>query len=125
VIVVSQSSRTPNPDPLALTPRRRRLRVLTVLVLLAVIAMVLYGTRDPFFALPSGPVVAAARHAVAVRALIILLYWTFCMFLGLSLVVLAWLDLREIRRALMAARRSTWRETVGKRHDRSDGGLLT
>jgi hypothetical protein len=122
---MSKSLHSPTPDPLALTPRRRRLRVLTGVVLLVVIVMVVYGMRDPFFTIPAGQIAATARRAMVVRAILILVYWTFCMFMGLSLIVIAWLDVRELRRNISAARRRTWLDTVGKRRDRRDRDQLT
>lgn len=106
-------------DPLAMTPARLRLRVMTAIVLVVVIAMMFYGTHAPFLRLPhTFPATGVARRAMAVRALMVLTYWTTCIFLGLSLFVVAWLDLRALRRGLMEARMAVWRETM----DRSDRG---
>jgi len=84
-----------------LTLRQRRLRVATVLVLALVVVLVIFGLVHPFFNLtPPGKLTPEVRRALAVRGLLILLYWTVCMLLGLSLAVLAWLDIREVQRKL-------------------------
>ena len=119
---MGSSPQSPPPDPLALTPRRRRLRAWTALILIAIIAMIVCGKHSPFFVLPTGPVAPAIRRAVAVRALLILLYWTACMFLGIVLALLAWLEVREIRSNVSSALRSAWRESAGRRRgERNDG----
>jgi hypothetical protein len=107
--------------------RQRRLRVLTALVLALIVVMVTFGLSHPFFRSVGGAGVRAlarqavvarrvgtpvarsaerARRAVAVRLAFIGAYWSVCFMLSGVLLVLAWLDVREIRRKLLAARLS-------------------
>ncbi|NUQ71054.1 MAG: hypothetical protein HUU17_09565 [Chthonomonadales bacterium] len=108
-----------------LTHRQRRLRTLTAVILLTIGAMVVFGLSHPFFR-SSGdtqirrlareavllrhaggtPDAAGdrARRVVAVRLTLIALYWSVCFCLTALLVVLAWLDAREVRRRLLLSR---------------------
>ncbi|HSV75240.1 MAG TPA: hypothetical protein VLH79_15905 [Chthonomonadales bacterium] len=89
------------PTLTALTPRQRRLRIITIAVLAVVTVLVAVGLLHPFFDLQApAEVTPEVRRALAVRGIVILFYWTVCMLLGLSLAVLAWLDIREIQRRL-------------------------
>jgi hypothetical protein len=104
--------------------RQRRLRVLAAAVLLTIIAMVITGVTNSFFRSPGDPqvqelareAIAArrehrqpspeaerARQAVTTRLTFIGGYWAVCLGLSCLLVLLAWLDVREIRRRLLAA----------------------
>ncbi len=115
---------------LRLTLRQRRLRVLTAVVLALIVGMVAFGARHPFFRSAGQPAVRAlarqavaarragapvarsaerARRAVAVRLAFIGAYWSVCFLLSGVLLVLAWLDVREVRRKLLAARMSMMR----------------
>ncbi len=114
-----------------LTMRQRRLRVLTMFVILLIGAMVAVGVRHPFFRSAGSPGVRAlareavmarrsgrpatakaerARRAAAVRVAFIGAYWSLCFMLSGSLLILAWLDVREIRRGLMEAQRAVMRD---------------
>jgi hypothetical protein len=109
-----------------LTLRQRRLRVLTGLVIVMIVGMVGFGTRHPFFRSAGSPGVRAlareaviarregrepapdaerARRAAAVRVAVIGAYWCGCFALSGVLLILAWLDVREIRRKLVEAQR--------------------
>lgn len=127
---------------LALTPRQRRLRVITALLLILIVGMVGTGILHPFFrslappealekvrqermaeqqARQSGvppPPMSPQRRAVTVKLIFLYFYWTLCFLLALSLVVVAWLDLREVRRKLLTARRDLWKETVEEMRQR-------
>jgi len=110
----------PSPDPLALTPRQRRLRVLTILILAAVIAMIFVGMTHPFFRPGPRPAVMTPRleKAIQVKVLTIGFYWISCTLLTTSLFVLAWLDLREVRRKLLYARRDMWKDILEQHRER-------
>lgn len=127
---------------LALTPRQRRLRVITAVLLVLIVGMVGTGILHPFFrslaspevlekvrqeriaarqarqsGLPPSPLSAQSR-AVTVKLIFLYFYWTVCFLLALSLIIVAWLDLREVRRKLLAARRTLWKETVEEMRQR-------
>jgi hypothetical protein len=108
-----------------LTLRQRRLRVLTAVVLVTIGAMVGLGMTHPFFRSAGSPEVRSlareaviarrygmkprpeaerARRAAAVRIAFIGVYWSVCLLLSGLLLILAWLDVREIRRKLAEAR---------------------
>ncbi|NLI00266.1 MAG: hypothetical protein GX446_12340 [Chthonomonadales bacterium] len=108
------------------TLRQRRLRVLSAFVLLLILTLVAVGVTQPFFrnagsaevralareailARRSGreptPQAERARRAAAVRVAVIGAYWSLCFLLSGVLLILAWLDVREIRRKLDDARR--------------------
>jgi hypothetical protein len=125
------------PDPgvggvgFRLTPRQRRLRVVTAVILTVVVCMVGVGMKHPFFhRLAAPPVQQLAREAytakrehrlprpeaarasrvVKLKLLTIYLYWTAFFLLASSLFVIAWLDIREVERQLASARRDIWRQ---------------
>ncbi len=106
-------------DPLALTPRQRRLRVLTILILAAVIAMIFVGMTHPFFR-PLRPAVMTPQleKAIKVKILTIGFYWISCTLLTTSLFIFAWLDLREVRRKLLYARRDMWKDILEQHRER-------
>lgn len=108
-----------------LTLRQRRLRVVTAVVLLLVVGMVGLGLNHPFFRSAGDPEVRGlarqavfartanqtpseeaerARRAIVVRIATIGAYWSLCFALSVVLLVLAWLDVREVRRKLLDAR---------------------
>ncbi|MBM3494872.1 MAG: hypothetical protein FJX72_11235 [Armatimonadetes bacterium] len=124
-----------------LTLRQRRLRVLTAFVVLLILGMVGFGVRHPFFRSAGEPEVRAlarqavvarrmgqtpsseaerARRAAAVRIAFIGAYWSGCFLLSGALLVLAWLDAREIRRKLVDAQRTLARSDP-TRHGAEDG----
>jgi hypothetical protein len=112
----------PNPESLSftLTPRQRRLRVFTVVIVLFVIAMILFGMTHPFFR-PRAPeaMTPRVRDAFRVQVLIVGFYWTACMLMATSLIVIAWLDVREIRRKIGAARRQIAEESLRRSIERA------
>lgn len=101
----------PEPDVTALTPRQRRLRVWTFVILAAVAAMVVCGVTAPFFRMHHAPITSPLlRKAVATQAIMVLGYWTVCFLLTCTLMALAWLDLREVQKKLALARAMVLRE---------------
>lgn len=88
-----------------LSPLQRRLRVITAILLAVVSAMVVFSMVHPFFRFRH-PVhlTPEVRHAIAVHALLVLAYWTVCFCLVLAMLVVAWLDIREVRRQLAQRR---------------------
>jgi len=112
-----------------LTPRQRRLRWISAIILLAVIAMVIFGATSPLFR-PVHPAVLTPviRRQIKVRILFVGFYWIMCSLLASFLVVLAWLDIREVQRVLAAARRQVWqdaaqqaRQRLGRRRNNGQG----
>ncbi|HXG23099.1 MAG TPA: hypothetical protein VNJ09_00985 [Chthonomonadales bacterium] len=118
---------TPARMPLfTLTPRQRRLRVVTLLLLAAIAMMIIFAMTHPFFRFELPPTITPAiRKALAVKGLIILGYWTVCLALTMGLILMAWLDLREIRRKIVMAQRDIWKDIIEqsrKRRDKSSEG---
>lgn len=128
----AQASQPP-PFDFRLTARQRRLRTLAGVVLIAVLAMAVTGLTHPFFrsvgnvetrnlarmaylqrraGRQPAPEAERARRAVAVRLVIIGAYWTVCLILSAVLVVLAWMDIRELRRRFMQGQASALRRLV-------------
>jgi hypothetical protein len=109
-----------------LTPRQRRLRVWTLLILAVIAMMIIFAMVHPFFRLqPPLTVTPTIRKALAVKGLMILGYWTICLALTMSLILLAWLDLREIRRKILMAQRDIWKDILEqsrKRREKSSEG---
>ena len=113
-----------------LTLKQRRLRTAGAVLLCIVVAMALFGARSPYFGRSSPEIRAltleadtarrsgmqasaraeAARKAVLTKVLTIYGYWVVCLLLTSGLVLVALLDVREIRRGLLDARRAIWQE---------------
>lgn len=96
-----------------LTPRQRRLRWTSALILAVVLAMVAFGLTSPLFK-PVHPAVLTPmlRRQIKVRVLFVGLYWIVCSLLASFLILLAWLDIREVQRLLAAARKEVWRDAA-------------
>jgi hypothetical protein len=118
----SPADRSPERAPLSfgLSPLQRRLRVATALLLLAASGMIVFAVYHPFFHFPH-PIhpTPQLRHEMARRALFVLAYWTVCFLLVLAMLVVAWLDLREVRRRL-AERRLDILSALASRTNRHD-----
>src|SRR5947209_7510504 len=112
-------SSNPPADRFSLSPRQRRFRIITVLILVGVIIMIVVGLTHPFFR-PVHPPILTPRiaRALKVKILIIGLYWISCSLLTASLFLMAWLDLREVRRKLLQARREMWKDILEERQKR-------
>jgi len=106
-----------------LSLRQRRLRVITGALLVAIAAMIAVGMTHPFFRITRPRTMTRAiRRALAVQGMMILGWWTVCFILAFALFLVAWLDIREIRRSLAAARRDFWLESARERRRESRGG---
>jgi hypothetical protein len=98
-----------------LSPRQRRLRVITAIVFIVLGVMIFVGFSHPFFHPVVPPFASlAVRRAFAVRALFIMLYWSICFVLLFSLVIVAWLDYREIKLKMLMARRDIFRDIADR-----------
>ena len=112
-------SEQPKPDILALTPRQRRLRVLTFVILAAVLIMLVVGLTHPFFRPTRPPVMTEQiKKAIQVKILMVGFYWISCALLTTTLFILAWLDLREVRKKLLLARRDMWKDILEQHQQR-------
>ena len=85
-------------DVFALSPRQKQLRLLTAVTLTVLIIMITVGIFHPFFH-PEIPksLTPELRKFMKVRLLLIYCYWTACLLAPLFLVVLAYLDMREVK----------------------------
>lgn len=128
---------TPSAYTTIVSPRSRRLRTTGVVLLAAICAMVLYGY---FGLMPSlGRSVregnVAARRSAGARlsenggqdelsprvqrirkyqVAVALAYWGVCALLLVAVLLVAWLDLREVSRQYIAERREIWRQAAGQ-----------
>ena len=118
---MSDSDSPPASIPFALTQHQRRLRTITAVLLLFIVAMIVFGVTSPFFHI-ARPVIMTPviRKRLAVRGLAIMAYWTVCILLALSLLLVAWLDLREVRRKLLVARRDIWKDIAERSRERHE-----
>ena len=129
---------TPSAYTGIVSPRSRRLRMIGGMLLLAVLAMILYGyfglmpslARAARESAASGAAISApARldrsesrsqpqtHAQRVRKLqvaVALAYWGVCGLVLLAVLLVAWLDLREISRSYVAERRAMWTQAASQ-----------
>lgn len=104
-----------------LTPRQRRLRLWTLVVLASILLMIVFGLNHPFFHPTRPPVMSPMVHkAMQVRILIIGMYWIVCTLLATSLILLAWLDVREIARKVAVARRDYARTLADRARNASE-----
>ncbi len=73
--------------------------------------MIAFGALHPFFHIVHPLVLTPRlRRAIAVKGVLILGYWTLCFMLTLSLLLVAWLDVREVRRSVLREQRDMWQE---------------
>lgn len=98
-----------------LTPSQRRRRVWTFVFLATICAMILIGRFHPFFkfARPEH-LTRAAQKALAVKGMMVMGYWTVCFLLAITLLLLAWMEIREVQRKALIARRDVWRDIADK-----------
>jgi hypothetical protein len=62
-----------------------------------------------------------AERVRKLQVAVALAYWGVCSLLLIGVVVVAWLDFREVTRSYAAQRRAMWTEAVGTvQRDRSD-----
>ena len=119
-----------------ISPQSRRLRIIGVLLIVAILIMALYGyfslmpalarsahqatanvPKHISFGVSQADVEHARLRAVRVRKLsvaIALAYWGVSALLVLGVLVVAWLDLREINRRYLQSRRTIWSETADR-----------
>lgn len=96
-----------------LTPRQKRLRTLTLVILVAIVAMIVFASLHPFFHPVRPPVLTGrVRKALAVQGMFILAYLAVVFAMVLSLVIIAWLYAREIRVQFALAQRDLWKGIV-------------
>ena len=106
-------SEEPSSPALELTPRQKRLRTVTVVILFFILAMLAFSLYHPFFH-PAKPHVLTdkVRKALAAQGMMILGYYTVVFALAISLLFIAWLYAREIRLQLLMAQRDIWKDIV-------------
>ncbi|MCS6776470.1 MAG: hypothetical protein RMJ43_12210 [Chloroherpetonaceae bacterium] len=115
-----------------ISARSRRLRIVGAMLLLAALGMVAYGSlvlmpglrravaaapRHVERRLPGGrvertPEVERWRRALATQILFAYGYWTFCGALVLTVVLVAYLDFREVSRNYLARRQAIWSDVT-------------
>ncbi len=104
----------------SLTPRQRRYRAATAVLLVIIIAMIVYGRTSPFFRVGSHRVLTPlAVKALKAKAIFLFGYWSVCLILAFFLVLIAWLEIREIRRKANAVRRDFAREIAERKQGQS------
>jgi hypothetical protein len=103
------------PARFELTPRQQRLRTLTFAIMFFIGAMLVFAMTNPFFHPHRPPhLTETARKALAAHGLLILGYYTICFILALTLLVIAWLYLRDVRVQLALAQRDMWRQIADR-----------
>jgi hypothetical protein len=112
------------PSPLLeLTPRQRRLRRIVVILLVAIGVLCAFGVLHPFFRLRhSGPLTETVRKALAVKGIFILSYWSIVFLLAVVLILVAWLDIREIRAKLAREQVDILRRMAEQARKEREGG---
>ena len=99
-----------------LTPRQRRLRMVTLVVLAFIFVMLAFAWFHPFFHPVRPPILTdRVRRALAAQGLLILGYYSIVFLLAMSLVVIAWLYVRDVRLQLLMAQRDIWKEMIERR----------
>lgn len=115
----------------ALTPRQRRIRVVAGVILVAILAMLVLWRVNPFFhphlRMPGS---LTAVRAYKVQVILIGFYVITILLMTTSLLLLAWMDLRESLRRASEARVGYWqtvaqearaRQRERKRHRAGNG----
>ncbi len=130
----TQSTDTPSVYYGIVSPRSRRLRTIGIVLLTAVVAMALYGyfvlmpsierslrenpiPRPSISAGPSRPggdkpSTSRAQRIRKFQLAVALAYWGVCSLLLVSVVMVAWLDFREVTRVYVEQRRAMWTSSV-------------
>jgi len=101
-----------------LTPRQRLHRRLTVIFLILICAIGAVGawiflTLHPESLRSNGPNSPDEIRAVKVKVTLLVCGIISCVLLATGLIVVAWLEFREIQRKALIARRDVWREIAG------------
>jgi hypothetical protein len=61
------------------------------------------------------------RRVAAAKVIFAYGYWSVCGLLVISMVFIAWLDLREVSRTYLNQRRAIWTETAQRLNDQQEG----
>ena len=120
------------------SPRSRLLRTIGLALLVGILAMVIYGyfglmpslarsLRTNPVSAPHTTVAAQNRESQLdlqqynraqrirkMRVSVALAYWGVCALMLVGVVLVAWLDLREISRTYVAERRAMWSEAADR-----------
>lgn len=135
----TQSTDTPSVYSGIVSPRSRRLRTIGIVLLTAVVAMALYGyfvlmpsiersLREnpvPAPSITAGPTrpgvdkppTSKAQRIRKYQVAVALAYWGVCSLLLVSVVMVAWLDFREVTRVYAEQRRAMWTSAVATVED--------
>lgn len=106
----------PSGPVLTLSPRQKRLRTATLVILLFIVAMLAFSLFHPFFHPAKPPILTdRVKKALAAQGIMILGYYTVVFALALSLLFIAWLYVREIRLQILMAQRDIWKDIVDRR----------
>jgi hypothetical protein len=131
-----------------ISSRSRRLRTVGACLLAAIVLMSFYGyfqimpafrrnsahlahmvalrTGGPVLKAPPGitlrPVEEHARRIVLTQVLFVYFYWMTCGALILAVLVVAWLDLREIMRSYDTQRAALWAKAIQEARRKGSGG---
>ena len=118
-----------------ISAQSRRLRTIGLMLILAIVAMTIYGyfglmpaidrslnARGPEVSRPAAAVRSANGSASTpltreqrvrkFKVATALAYWGVCALLLCGVVLVAWLDLREVTRNYIAQRRAIWNQTA-------------
>jgi len=132
---------TPSAYTSIISPRSRRLRTIGIVLLVAICAMVIYGyfglmpsvTRAVHEAgpasvstdlrpgtSPANPPMTRAQRVRKLQIAVAMAYWGVCGLLIVSVIFVAWLDLREISRHYLMERKAIWNQTAGNLDDQDE-----
>lgn len=115
-----------------ISARSRRLRTIGSVLVVAILAMAIYGVTNVMPTLrrskeslgdfrrnpaPLTPEQETQRKALAAQFIFAYGYWSVCGALVLSAVFVAYLDFREVSRTYMAQRRAIWTEVAEKKSE--------
>lgn len=109
-------SDAPEAIAFGLSPRQKRLRTITLIIIGFILVMLAISVFHPFFHPVRPPhMTERVRKALAAQGLMILGYYTVIFALAISLVLMAWLYVREVRLQLLMAQRDIWKEIVDRK----------
>lgn len=120
-----------------ISARSRRLRTIGGVLLIAILAMVIYGTTTLMPSLrrsvaatpirvqrstgeaipPRTPEEEHRRKATATQIVFAYSYWAFCGVLVISAVFVAYLDFREVSRNYLTQRKAIWSDISERSQD--------
>jgi len=121
--------------------KSRRLRTVGIVLLAAVCAMALYGyfvllpsierslrehpappisrSASASAAEPDSPPITKAQRVRKFQVAVALAYWGVCALMLVAVVLVAWLDFREVTRVYAAQRRDIWTQAVSSVEEQS------